>query len=328
MKKLTSNTQELQSYLQEQGWLNADEQVESTEVPGEGNMNFTLRVITNHRSFIVKQSRDYVEKYPQVAAPQERALREAEFYGLIAQRPQLAEEMPKLIGVDKANNVLLMEDLGEGSDFTKLYKKGIVIERETLVELVKFAAALHNAFPVDAVEKPISNKDMRALNHEHMYVYPYMKENGLNLDDVLPGLQEVGLQYKQNEALKAKVTQLGKQYLADGERLLHGDYFPGSWLNTAKGIKVIDPEFCFFGTPAFEIGVCLAHLKMADQPQELIDLALTTYATMAPLNEALCKEFMAGEIIRRILGLAQLPLEIDLEKRKALLEEAKNILTP
>lgn len=326
MKKLTSNTQALQTYLQQQDWLNADEQVESSEVPGAGNMNFTLRVITNQRSFIIKQSREYVEKYPQVAAPQERALREAEFYQLVATKPQLAAEMPKLIGVDKESNVLLMEDLGEGSDYTKLYKNGETIDKAELVELIKFVAALHNAFPVDAVEKPITNKEMRALNHEHMYVYPYLHENGLNLDDILLGLQEVSLAYKNDEALKAKVQQLGKHYLADGERLLHGDYFLGSWLKTANGIKIIDPEFCFFGAPEFEVGVCLAHLKMADQPKELIVLALDTYMAVAKLDKTLCNQFMAGEIIRRILGLAQLPLEIDLEKRKALLQEARTIL--
>jgi 5-methylthioribose kinase len=35
---------------------------------------------------------------------------------------------------------------------------------------------------------------------------------------------------------------------------------------------------------------------------------------------------MAVEILRRILGLAQLPLSLDLSKRKKILEEARDIL--
>ncbi len=326
MQKLTTDLKELEAYLQAQVWLKPGESLERAEKPGEGNMNFTLRLVTNQRSFIVKQSRAYVEKYPQVSAPRERALREAEFYGLIAGKTQLAQKMPELLAVDKVHCVLLLEDLGEGADFTNLYKSGQQIEKAHLVDLMEFAAALHNAFSVDEVAKPITNREMRALNHEHMYVYPYLEENGLDLDDVLPGLQEVASAYKQDEPLKAKARTLGERYLADGEKLLHGDYFPGSWLQTSQGLKVIDPEFCFFGPAEFEVGVCLAHLKMADQPAELIDLARATYRAKAPLNEALCQAFMSGEIIRRILGLAQLPLEIGLEKRIQLLSEARQIL--
>ena len=59
------------------------------------------------------------------------------------------------------------------------------------------------------------------------------------------------------------VRELGALYLQDGTSLLHGDYFPGSWLQTAAGVRVIDPEFCFFGPPEFDVGVLLAHLHLA-----------------------------------------------------------------
>jgi 5-methylthioribose kinase len=326
MKQLSNDIQTLEKYLSDQAWLKPDEKLERAEVPGDGNMNFTLRIITNQRSFIIKQSRNYVEKYPQVAAPEERALKEAAFYNLIKPHAFIASDMPQLLAVDKDNNVLMMEDLGDGNDFTWLYKEGTQIEAHDLKGLMEFAARLHKHVSIENVEKPITNRAMRALNHEHMYVYPYLEDNGLNLDDVLPGLREVGHLFQQDEPLKAKVRMLGQQYLADGEKLLHGDFFPGSWLRTESGIKIIDPEFCFFGSPEFEVGICLAHLKMADQSEGLIELALNTYKANAPLDEESCKAFMAGEILRRILGLAQLPLEIDLTKRTTLMQEARSIL--
>ncbi len=43
----------LADYLVQRDWLEKGEQIESVEKPGEGNMNFVLRVITNQRSFII-----------------------------------------------------------------------------------------------------------------------------------------------------------------------------------------------------------------------------------------------------------------------------------
>lgn len=65
---------------------------------------------------------------------------------------------------------------------------------------------------------------------------------------------------------------------------------------------------------------------MADQPKTIIEDALKYYKARAPLQEDLCMQFMAAEIFRRILGLAQLPLTIDLQKRKELLAESLEVL--
>ncbi|MBK6264105.1 phosphotransferase [Marivirga sp. S37H4] len=326
MIHLSSDKAILEEYLKEKSFLQAGEIIRSVEIPGEGNMNFTLRIQTAARTFILKQSREYVEKYPQVAAPKERVLREADFYQLISEKPHLKAMMPDILGLDTENSVMILEDLGTGTDYTNLYQQGENIAENELLELIDFATRLHNSFSAASASKAIPNREMRALNHEHMYSYPYLEENGLDLDDILPGLQEASLAYKHNTDLKYEAQKLGEIYLQNGDKLLHGDYFPGSWLKTKSGIRIIDPEFCFFGPAEFEIGVTIAHLLMAEQPEMLIQKALDSYTTKAPLNEGLRKKFTAGEIIRRILGLAQLPLSIDLEKRIALLEKAKNDL--
>lgn len=326
MIKLNNSIVELGSYLKAKSWLHENEVIQSVEKPGEGNMNFTLRIITSKRSFIIKQSREYVEKYPQVSAPKERVLREAEFYELIQSVSPLKQMTPSLIGLDKENSVMLMEDLGTGTDYANLYQKGKNIPEEDLLTVIDFIAKLHTSITSETADKKILNKKMRELNHEHIFKYPYVEENGINLNDILPGLQDQASFLKQDENLKNKVLDLGKLYLEDGDILLHGDYFPGSWLKTTSGVKIIDPEFCFFGFAEFEIGVTIAHLKMADQPDELITKALQHYKTSCTLDGDLCEKFVAIEIIRRIIGLAQLPLEINLEKRIELLKEAHIIL--
>ncbi|MCK0160043.1 phosphotransferase [Allomuricauda sp. F6463D] len=326
MEMMTKDIDHLENYLRGQAWLKKDERITTVEIPGAGNMNFTLRIRTDQGSFILKQSRGYVEKYPQVSAPSDRALREAEFYTITTNDEFLRSKMPKLQGVDEENHVLKLADLGDGVDYTFLYEKNSILDLGVLEEIMDFAAALHTGFHCDGREKRLPNREMRKLNHEHIFVYPYLKENGLDLNGILPGLQEIGDAFKADHALKKKVFGLGERYLADGNVLLHGDYFPGSWLKTDEGLKIIDPEFCFFGEPEFEIGVTLAHLKMAGQPQAIVDKALAIYTDNAPIQDEVCLQFMAVEMVRRILGLAQLPLNLNLEERTTLLTEARIIL--
>ena len=326
VEELKADKASLEIYLKEQAWLQHGEKIVALEKPGEGNMNFTLRIKTDERSFIIKQSRDYVEKYPQVAAPAERALREAEFYQLIAGESQLKEKMPQLLGVDHRNHVLKLEDLGNGVDYTFLYEKDKRLEDSELQEIVTFAARLHQSININTTQERLTNRNMRKLNHEHIFIYPYLENNGLDLDEILPGLKKIGDSFKKDRILKKAVEKLGQRYLEDGNTLLQGDYFPGSWLKTKDGLKIIDPEFCFFGDVEFEIGVMLAHLKMADQPEATVKKALNIYRELSSIDEELCRKFMAIEILRRILGLAQLPLSLDLEERKALIEESRRIL--
>ncbi|HKL03505.1 MAG TPA: phosphotransferase, partial [Cryomorphaceae bacterium] len=267
-----------------------------------------------------------VEKYPDVPAPKDRALREAEFYELIESNRKLRQKMPTLLGVDRKNHVLLLEDLGEGSDYSTIYRKGELIQTKELQELAEFLSTLHLNFHRETSPNRIRNIEMRKLNHQHVFVLPYQTENGFDLDSVLPGLSEAAIAVKTDSKISKSIKELGNLYLADGDHLLHGDFFPGSWLNTKKGIRIIDPEFCFFGPAEFETGVTLAHLKMANQTDKIQKQWIEMYTKQAPLDRALSERFAAAEVIRRIIGLAQLPLDIDLEKRIQLLENAREIL--
>ncbi|WP_128756432.1 phosphotransferase [Leeuwenhoekiella aequorea] len=324
--RLTTNKTALESYLKAQGWLLLNETIEHVEIPGAGNMNFTLRIKTHDRSYIIKQSRDYVEKYPQVAAPEERALKEAAFYTLVSIEDTLSKLMPVLNGVDSENHVLNLEDLGSSTDYSYLYEKDTILEEDELQEIISFIARLHTSINTTTTTNTLANLEMRKLNHEHIYNYPYLADNGLDLNTILPGLAEVAALYKSDDVLKAELQILGSRYLKEGNTLLHGDYFPGSWLKTSKGLKIIDPEFCFFGDAEFELGVTLAHLKMAAQSEKIINKAIELYEEKAPLDKQLCYKYMAAELLRRILGLAQLPLTLSLEQRTHLLEEARSIL--
>ena len=319
----------LQIYLARKGWICDDEHIVGLGKPGEGNMNYTLRVRTANRSLIVKQARGYVEKYPSVAAPVERAVMEGLFYREIAQNPDLHIYMPELLGIDSDENLLVLEDLGEASDFSTCYQPDQVIEPDEIKALVTYLSVLHNQFLTDRPNPVFANRAMRTLNHEHIFVYPFLIDNGFNLDLVQAGLQALAAPYK-NPALAEAAQQLGQRYLADQigrpVTLLHGDYYPGSWLRTSAGVKVIDPEFCFYGPAEFDLGVMLAHLHLAQQPEAIHQQLLAGYVRHGGFDDQLLRQFTGIELLRRLIGLAQLPVSLSLDEKSELLQLAQALV--
>ncbi|MGE0129055.1 MAG: phosphotransferase [Blastocatellales bacterium] len=315
----------LSNYLRQRGWLTPGETLRGVGKAGEGNMNYTLRVSTSERSFILKQARPWVEKYPHIAAPWERALVEGRFYETISTDAQLAAVMPKFLGLDATSHIIALEDLGEAQDFTTLYR-GAELTEAQLDELADYLSRLHSMPDAAERKNDFANRAMRTLNHYHIFDYPLQVENGFDLDAITPGLNEIARSLKLDEYYIGIIRNLGELYLRDGNALLHGDYFPGSWLKTAHGVRVIDPEFCFYGPPEFDLGVMIAHLNLAGQRYDLEHQLLTTYRASRPLNHKLVRQFAGVEIMRRLIGVAQLPISLDLDAKLELLLLARELV--
>ena len=319
-----SDRQGLTQYLRQHDWLGAEATVRDVRRAGEGNMNCALRVSLSQRSVILKQSRPWVEKYPQIAAPIERALLEGQFYQLVSSHPPVARMMPQLLGFDPTTFLLVLEDLGQEGDFTSVYS-GRTLGADELESLTSYLNELHSTF-LSYPRKPVfSNRAMRQLNHEHIFHFPLV-ENGLDLDDMTPGLGSLASELKRDAGYVHEVTRLGGLYLQDGPALLHGDFFPGSWLETAAGVRVIDPEFCFFGPPEFDVGVMTAHLILSKQDRKLTRRVLELYRPSALFDRDLAARFAAVEMMRRLIGVAQLPLAANLDDKQKWLEHSRRVL--
>ncbi len=285
-------------------------------------MNVVVRVRTDRQAFILKQARPWVQKYPQVPAPMERIGVEAQFYQWIDAIAALRAFVPKLIGYDAANFLLALEDLGNGADFSFLYQPHQILPAADRTSLVQFLSVLHATQHTGHPSDFPDNRAMRLLNHEHIFNFPFRTDTGFDLNSVQPGLEDLSLPYRSHKALKKKITALGTVYLQPGPVLIHGDYYPGSWLSVASGTKVIDPEFGFFGRPEFDLGVMLAHMKLAGQSDLVQQQVLDQYQRPAGFDSTLLRGFIGTEMIRRLLGLAQLPLSLNLMQKNVLLDEA------
>ena len=219
-------------------WLEAAETVESVAPAGDGNMNLTLRVVTSKRSLIVKQARPWVEKYDVIAAPFERSTVERRFYERVRAIQAVAERMPTLIAADDESHLLLFEDLGEAADGTALYVEGR-LSNDDASSLGAWLGSLHEATR-GGFDDGLTNRAMRALNHEHIFVFPLDPNNGLELDAHEPGLERAAERLQKDVDFRRVVREMGERYLADGPCLLHGDFFrgAGSKLKTAGAFSI------------------------------------------------------------------------------------------
>ncbi|MFK7897788.1 MAG: phosphotransferase [Myxococcota bacterium] len=299
-------------------------------IAGAGNMNRTVRVTTTQRSFILKQSQPYCVKFPEIPAPAERIEMEVAFYAIARRSERLRAHLPEVLEFAPENRLALIEDLGEGADLLSLYA-GERLATEDLNLLCGLARELH-ALPLDSTERErLGNHAMRALNHEHIFDLPLRDENGLNLEAHTPGLTALAQGFKDDDDYVAAIIALGMLYTAaDGPALLHGDYYPGSFLRTQQGLSIIDPEFTFPGPAEFDLGVLAAHLVFAagsratgDPPDTrdedaVIERIAAGYA--GRINLSLVRGFAGAELMRRLLGVSQLPLQADLEQKRRWLE--------
>ncbi|WP_114751015.1 phosphotransferase [Pleomorphovibrio marinus] len=295
--------------------LHPEEKILRYEKAGEGNMNQVIRLKTDRQSLILKQSRPYVNKYPQVPAPLERISVEKAFYEKISSNEILGAYTVSHVDYLPTHYLLVLEDLGEARDFSSIYSDPSVLQSDTLSSLVSFLKNLHGLSEVVFPD----NYSMKLLNHEHIFIFPYREDNDFDLNQIQEGLGELAEPFKKDQKLVNKIALVGQRYLKQGKALLHGDFYPGSWLDKQGNVRVIDMEFAFKGDPEFDLGVMLAHLKMARYPEEILEREIYRYGTC---DTSLLLAFCGVEILRRLFGLAQLPLHLELKEKEKIAKEA------
>jgi 5-methylthioribose kinase len=323
------DTTGLVAYLAGRGLAQAGEGL-TAERAGEGNMNCVIRVRLAARSLILKQARPWVEKYPSIAAPVERAASEARFYRFATRDPLVAAMMPSLLDFDEKSCLLVMEDLSGAEPLIDCYQGSRRFNKRQLNELATYTSALHSLFVPADEREGFRNPAMRRLNHEHIFDIPLRQDGALSdmLERITPGLDSVADDLRQNRKYCEIITELGERYLRqEGSNVIHGDLFPGSLLQSDTGeLRVIDPEFCFCGDAEFDIGVFSAHLLLSGHPDETLSWWLDAISKHQKHSDTLVFQYTGVEIMRRLLGVAQLPVRLSLEAKRDLLEQSRTMV--
>jgi 5-methylthioribose kinase len=310
----------IRAFLKEWGWLDPGETLAGAEPAGESIHHIKTRVRTNRRSLILKQFRpsDKVLGLAQI---------EQKFYERAQAIPSVAGQMPDLLRADPAAGVILLKDYAQSEDFSNCYLGGLILPEEMQV-LGDYLRELHSMTEGEP-DPDFANREIRELNARRIFDPLLAAENGSDLDRREPGLQSAVDRLRGDSALAAIVRESRDRYLTDGPCLLHGDFFPGCWLRTPVGIRVVNPEFCFYGDPAFDVGVALAHLALARQSRASAAAFLETY--LATLETTFAEagwiaRFAAVEIIRRLVGADQLPIPPSDGFRAGLLERSRRAM--
>lgn len=358
------------------GWLGDEEQVTTcTSLGGESStvMRVELQELRGGwRTAVLKQALPWLRRDESVAMPEDRARAELRFYRRVAGIREVTAHMPRLLGGDEARSVLLLEDFRGAADLTSLYRGGSLGE-DAADALGAFLRALHLGTR-GGQDPELANTGMKTLNHRLLFEAPFASPTAgaegfgpdgpacdhAALEGVEPGLGDAATALREDRALGEALCALAGRYLEGRGCLVHGAFHPGNWLLLPDGgVRVVDPQYGGWGDAEFDIGTGLAHLLLAQQPDEAVRAFLSAASnrpegagaaedsdSCAPeagrdvtggdassgaedtdVETELIARYAGAELVRRLIGGGQLPLAAEAGFRCALLEVARTAVT-
>lgn len=245
----------LPEYLQNAGFIPRNEPV-AVENVGDGNINWVRRVRTAAGSWVVKQARPALERFPQYRSSTERIVFEARFFSTVA--PFDTENVcPRVLRFDPEQRVLVLEDLGDAERLDAALARGADVT-SSASRLARFLGAVHRGTRDGELAARFANDEMRRLHGDHIFHLPF-RENDFPLS---ARVAERAAELRADTALVQTIDAVYRRYLEPHGCLLHGDVQPANVLLSAAGPKLLDAEIAHVGDPAFDIGQLLGHLLL------------------------------------------------------------------
>jgi 5-methylthioribose kinase len=248
--------------------FNADSELESKEI-GDGNLNYVFRVWdkNSNNSVIIKQAGDTARISSDFKLSTDRNRIEAE---LLEYEGKLAKGLvPIVYKYDNIMSCCSMEDL---SNYT--------IMRQALLQhkifpsfadqittfmvntlLLTTDVFLNHKEKKELVKRYI-NPELCEITEDLVYTEPYNDYKHRN-DVYPPNLEWVKKELYEDDELKLEVSKLKFDFMTNAQALLHGDLHTGSIFINENSIKVIDPEFAFYGPIGYDVGNIIANLIFA-----------------------------------------------------------------
>jgi len=265
-KYFLMNEEDVKSYVQAKikgfsGTLHSDE-------IGDGNLNYVFRVKNEQGdSVIVKQAGPQARISDDFVLSTDRNRIETE--ALIIEGELTPSLVPEILLFDEVMSCCVMEDL---KDFEIMRKQLNVFKTyDHFAELISTFMAENLIRTTDFLLDPKKKKEFqkRFINPElceiteHLvYTEPYINFKRQNI--LTAGNEEWihSFVYKDTD-LHLEVAKRKIQFLTEAQALLHGDLHTGSIFINDETLKVIDPEFAFYGPIGYDVGNLIANLTFA-----------------------------------------------------------------
>ncbi len=259
------NTEDVKRYAAEVlGIFAPDEETVCTEI-GDGNINYVFRIcsIKDGRSVVIKQADRLLRSS---GRPLDTYRNKIEAHILQLQSELAPGFVPKVYHYDDIMCAMAMEDI---SDYKNL-RKELMVGRcythlaENLSSFVVDTLLPTTDLVLDRAEKKkrvkfFTNIELCDITEDLVLTEPYCNYKGRNI--ITPGNEQFVREHLYEDPdLHAKVAQLRNSFMNNAQALIHGDLHTGSIFANENGIKVIDPEFAFYGPIGYDIGNVIGNL--------------------------------------------------------------------
>lgn len=235
---------------------------------GDGNINYVFKVWeeSTGKSIIIKQADKFLRSS---GRPLDVYRNKIEAEILMIEGKLAKEFVPEVFYYDENMCALSMEDISEyknlrtelmqGKTFgcladsistflvnTLLPTTDLVIDRATKKEYVKL----------------FTNIELCDISEDLVFTEPYYDYKGRNI--ILDENKTFVEKYLYNDdKLKKEVAILRDKFMNQSQALIHGDLHSGSIFINEDGLKVIDPEFAFYGPMGYDVGNVIGNLFFA-----------------------------------------------------------------
>ena len=232
---------------------------------GDGNINYIFRVIEDEtgKSVVLKQADKFLRSSGR-PLDLDRNRIEAEILKLEGECAP--EFVPKVYRYDDVMCVIVMEDISAYKNLRKELMAGKIFPKfadeissflvDTLLPTTDLV--LDRAEKKDRV-RAFVNKELCDISECLVFTEPYVNDRDRNI--VIPENMEYVKKYLYDDVeLRAEAAKLKNNFMNNAQALIHGDLHSGSIFINEDGMKVIDPEFSFYGPMGYDIGNVIGNL--------------------------------------------------------------------
>lgn len=244
-----------------------EEKAELTvEEIGDGNINYVFRVKDREsgKSLIVKQADKLLRSSKRPLALYRSRI---EAFILKLYGESVPDFVPRVFCYDEAMAALIMEDISTYQNLRTALREGKRFPdfSKQISSFLVRALFPTTDFVMDRMEKKrrvasFINPELCDITEDLVLTEPYFDYKGRNI--ITEGMEDfVRERLYQDTSLHEAVAELRFLFMNKAEALLHGDLHTGSIFVNNEGMKVIDPEFAFYGPMAYDIGNVIGNLS-------------------------------------------------------------------
>ena len=255
---------EVISYVKEKNLFLENDDLTVKEI-GDGNINYIFKVENkiDGKSIVLKQADKLLRSS---GRPLDLTRSKIEANILRIENDLAPHFVPEIYFYDEIMCVLAMEDISEYKNLrTELVAGKIFLNfADNISEFLSRTLLLTTDLFMDKFEKKKNvkefiNPELCDISECLVFTEPY--DNNKNRNIITTGNEEFveNMLYK-NEDLHFAILKLREKFMNYSQSLIHGDLHSGSIFINEKGIKIIDPEFSFYGPMAYDIGNVIGNL--------------------------------------------------------------------